>query len=191
VETATARGEVEVEARGYVAARRMLTAGTTERIVLRSGGLMAVRLLDTDGKPVLDANVTAVPLRGSQDRRTVIAHRDGAKNEYLLAGLTAGDYRLEVRTESALEIRWRTGWAHHQELEVKLPAQGDRQQGGGSAATPCPTPTCVTELLEGGRGHSASEERTDERGEFHLSGRRGGSTSCSSSGQPPAGDRHQ
>jgi hypothetical protein len=64
----------------------------------------------------------------------------------------------------------------HQELEVKLPALGKID---GKVVGPGGDPMAdayvrVSEVLEGGHVRSAAGGRTDEHGEFHLSGRRGG-----------------
>lgn len=179
LEAATARTEVEVEAQGYVTARRAMAAGTPERVVLHKGGSLLVRLVDTDGRPVKDGMVMAVPLRGAAERRTVGAHRAQglSPNEHLMEGLTAGDYRLEVRTEAELEVRTvRSDGRARQELEVRLAAPG--QISGvvvSSAGTPlADTYVRATEALDGDHTRTAASGRTDEHGEFHLSARRGG-----------------
>jgi len=179
LETAAERTEVEVEAQGYVTVRRAMAAGTQERVVLRKGGSLLVRLVDTEGHPVAEGTLTAVPLRGSAERRTVGSQRTQGMpaNEHLLDGLTAGDYRLEVRTESQLEVRLVRSDGHaRQELEVRIPAPG-QISGMVVSSTGAPlagTYVRATEVLEGERGRNAASSRTDERGEFHLPARRGG-----------------
>ena len=177
LETASAHTQVEVEAQGYVPVRRAMAADTQERVVLHRGGSLLVRLEDTEGHPVTDATLIAAPLRGSAERRTVGAHATtGSKNEFLLEGLTAGDYRLQIRADSEEMRVVRSDGHSRQELAVRLPAPGHIS---GVVVTPAgaPLPECyvrATEVLDGDKKRGGSSARTDEHGEFRLSARRGG-----------------
>jgi len=92
--------------------------------------------------------------------------------------MTAGDYRVEVRTAAATEIRIaRSDGRGRQALEVKLPALG---QISGTVVGPdgAPVPQVYVRAYEvEGEGRrrfsSSSSTNTDEQGKFEIPARRG------------------
>ncbi|HVE85108.1 MAG TPA: carboxypeptidase regulatory-like domain-containing protein [Myxococcales bacterium] len=174
MEASRSSGEVEVESRGYVPTRQAISASAPARIVLKHGATLTVRLVDTDGRPVTDAAVIASLLRGP-DRRPFMARKESG--EWQLAGLGAGEYRVEAHCELATEVRVVRVDGHSPgRLEMKLPATGEIS---GTVVSSIGAPVAdawvrAAEAVADGEVRYGNSTHTDEQGQFHLQAGRGG-----------------